>query len=117
MIISGMDKSVVTDLLNDYFSIENTLRRRGFDIKGEEDLGRVIQTTNLFYENLKSFSFRQILKAIYDSNDGMSQNDLLERLPNLTHAALVSKLNTLVKEGCISDKDSNGCYRKINEKE
>ena len=29
-----MDTSAVTDLLNDYYSIENTLTRRGFDIKG-----------------------------------------------------------------------------------
>lgn len=117
MIISGMDTSAVTNLLNDYYSIENTLIRRGFDIKDEEDVSRVINTTDLFYENLKSFSFRQILKAIYDSSNGMSQSDLLEKFTNLTHEALAVKLNTLVEQKCISSEDSNGCYRKINEKE
>ena len=117
MILSGMDTSDVTDLLNDYYSIENTLRRRGFDIKGGEDLDRVIQTMELFYESLKSFSFRQILKAVYESDSGMSRKDLLEKVPNLTANSLASKISTLVTEGAISVSDGVECFRKIGGKE
>lgn len=117
MIISGMDTNAVTVLLNDYYSIENTLRRRGFDIKGEEDLSRVIQLTDLIYEKLKSSSFRQILKAIYDSDVGMSKDDLLEKFKNVSPDALESKLCILVEEGCTSDSDRNGRYKKIKGKE
>jgi len=111
MIISGMDTSEVAALLNDYYSIENTLKRRGFDIKGEEDTTQVIQTTDSFYENLKSSAFRQILKAIYNSNSGMTKSYILEQISNLTESSLSSKLTALTKENCISKIE--GSYHRI----
>jgi len=116
MIITGMDTMAVTDLLNDYYSIENTLRRRGFDIKGEEDIKQVIQTSDSFYENLKSFSFRQILKAIYDSDIGLSKDELLEKVSNLSSNALSAKLHDLAKENCICET-KQVCYQKIDARE
>lgn len=111
MIISGMDTSEVAALLNDYYSIENTLKRRGFDIKGEEDANQVIQTTDSFYEDLKSFAFRQVLKAIYNSNSGVNESDILEQISNLTESSLSSKLTSLTEENCISKME--GSYHRI----
>ncbi|HUT72537.1 MAG TPA: prolyl oligopeptidase family serine peptidase [Desulfatiglandales bacterium] len=64
MIISGMDTNDVVVLLNEYNSIRNSLSRRGFDVKDIADTRNVIQTTDRFYENFKSFSYRQILKLL-----------------------------------------------------
>ncbi len=96
-----MDTSDVVDLLNDYYSIENTLRRRGFDVKAIEDTLNVIQTSDAFYENLKSFHFRQILKFIYDSEDGVNEPDILSKFSSLTPEALSPKLELLIKENCV----------------
>lgn len=48
MIITGMDTHDVVTLLNDYYSIENTLRRRGYDVKTIADTLNVIQTSKEF---------------------------------------------------------------------
>jgi len=106
MIISGMDTNEVLALLNDYNSIQNTLSRRGFDIKGIADCADVIQTTDSFYENLKSVSFRQILKSIYDAETGLDESEILEKLSSLTRESLSSKMRLLLYDGCVIKDNS-----------
>jgi hypothetical protein len=106
MIISGMDTDEVLALLNDYNSIQNTLSRRGFDIKDIADSRDVIQATDLFYENLKSVSFRQILKLIYDAETGIGESEILRKLSSLTPESLSSKLKALSDDGCVIKDNS-----------
>ena len=53
MIISGMNTTDMVSLLNHYYSIENTLRRRGLDVKEKNKEGKLIQSTENFYEYFK----------------------------------------------------------------
>ncbi len=107
MMITGMDTRDVLNLLDDYYSIENTLKRRGFEIKALEDTKKVIQTTDRFYKNCKSFAFRQLLKLIYDSEKGLTSDEILKKLSNLTSDSLSKKLTDLLEENCISKKGSH----------
>lgn len=116
MIFSGMDTAQVVSLLNDYYSIEKTLKRRGYDIKGLEDTEQVIQTTDSFYENFKSFSFRQILKFIYDTDQGLTFEEILGKISNLTQQSLSSKLNMLREQRCIFEIESPIRFKKIENK-
>jgi len=115
MKISDIDIRDVITFLNDYYSIENTLKRRGFNVKGIKDTLNVIQTSDTFYENLKSFHFRQVLKYIYDSGDGVSESDILRKFSSLTPESLKQKLAVLTKENCI-DKKINTLYKKLQDK-
>ncbi len=112
MIISGMNTSDMVSLLNNYYSIENTLRRRGLDVKEENKEGKLIRSTQNFYEYFKSFSFRSILKNIYESNTGISFDDLLEKLGNLNQDSLSSKLQSMIDEKCIFYDEDSKLYRK-----
>ena len=115
MIITGMDTRHVVTLLNDYYSIENTLRRRGYDVKAIEDTLNVIQTSDIFYENLKSFHFRQILKFIYDSEDVASESAILSKFSSLTPESLSQKLEVLINEKCLTKKNGT-LYKKLKDK-
>lgn len=114
MIVTGMDTRDVVTLLNDYYSIENTLKRRGYDVKTIADTLNVIQTSDIFYENFKSFQFRQILKLIYDSENGLSESEILEKISNLTPDSLSKKLEVLINENCLIRNES--LYIKIKKK-
>lgn len=98
MIISGMNTSDVVSLLNNYYSIENTLKRRGFgDIRFQDDK-RIIQKTDELYKDLKSFTIRQILKIIYESELGTDKKDILSTLNNLNEKSLTDKLTKLISK-------------------
>lgn len=75
-----MDTREMMSLFNDYYSIENTLRRRGLDVKEESQENKVIQITEKFYDLFKSFSFRRILKCIYEADKGVSFDGLLNNI-------------------------------------
>jgi len=107
-----MDTNEVLALLNDYNSIQNTLSRRGFDIKDIADTRDVIQTTDSFYKNLRSVSFRQILKVIYDADAGIDESEILKKLSNLTPNSLSSKIKALSDDGCVIKDNSTNKYSK-----
>lgn len=65
-------------------------------------------------KNFKSFQFRQILKLIYDSENGMSESEILERISNLTPDSLSKKLEISINENCLVRNDS--LYNKIKGK-
>lgn len=115
MLISGMDTQNVLSLLNDYYSVANTLRRRGFDVKEIKEDTQVIQVTDRFYKSMNSFTFRQILKSIYDSTD-LSHRKLLDSFPNIKPDALQKKLDEMVNENAISKIGNPPKYQKVRNK-
>ena len=76
----------------------------------------MIQTSDRFYKNCKSFAFRQILKVIYDSGKGYSFDEILKKVSTLTHDSLSKKLNELLEEKCISQKDRHPRFIAIQDK-
>ena len=68
MMLSGMDTRDVIGLLNDYYSIERTLKRKGYVVGSMDDTTRVIGTSDEMYELLKSRSRRRVLRAVYQEN-------------------------------------------------
>jgi len=108
MIISEMDTAKVVNLLYDFYSIENTLKRRGFDVKDIAGSKRVIHDSQDFYEEFKSFSFRQVLRSIYDSDCGLSKDDLLQKFGNLSDSFLDEKLDFMLQTGCVSKQPNTG---------
>ena len=115
MIISGMDTSDVVALLNEYNSIRNSLTRRGFDVKDIMDSRDVIETTEQFYQNFKSSSYRQVLKLIYDSEIGIKASEILKRLSSLTQDALESLLSQLTEDKCIVKDSVDDKYRRASD--
>lgn len=117
MIVSGMDRRDVLALLNDYYSIENTLRRRGFDVKEKGSSEQVIQTTEEFYNSMKSFPFRQVLRCIYEKADGVTQDDILGQFGNLNADSLRKKIEEMVSEGCVLPAAGENLCSRISGKE
>ena len=115
MIISGMDTSDVVALLNDYYSISNSLSRRGFDVKDIADTRDAILTTDRFYKNFKSFSYRQILKLIYDSEIGIDASEIRSKLSSLTQDRLKSLLSQLTEDKCIVKDDTDTKYKRASD--
>jgi len=116
MILSDMDTRGMMSLFNDYYSIENTLRRRGLDVKEESQENKVIQITEKFYDLFKSFSFRRILKCIYEADKGVSFDGLLNNISNLNSDSLNKKLQLLLDEDCITYNSENKVYEKYIKK-
>jgi len=111
-----MDTTEVINLLSDFYSIENTLKRRGFDVKDIEGSKKVIQNSQDFYEEFKSFSFRQVLRSIYDSDCGLCKDDILQKFSNLSDSFLSKKLNFMVQTGCVSKEPNTGKYLRCNDR-
>ena len=91
-------------MLSDYYSIEKTLRRQGFDVGRMDDSSRVIQSTDPFYELLKFKSKRRILAAIY--HEGMmTVDEILTKYSNFTRCFVVSTVQKCVAEGAVRVSD------------
>ena len=112
-----MNTSDVVSLLNDYYSIENTLKRRGFDIVRFQDEKRIIQKTDELYKDLKSFTNRQILKIIYESELGLNKKDILNILNNLNEKSLTDTLKKLISKQYILNANGSNKYIPIRGKE
>lgn len=52
MNISGVDTGDLKQLLDDFYSVENTLRRRGLDVRRCDDFTQVIASSDEFYAHI-----------------------------------------------------------------
>lgn len=104
MNISGMDTQDVLALLVDYYSVSNTLRRRGLDFKEADRVEEVAQSSNAYYDHMRSASYRKLLRYIYSSS-GTTETKLLERFGDLTSVGLQEKLVQMIEDEVVTQSD------------
>jgi hypothetical protein len=95
-----MDTSDVVRLLNDYYSVANTLRRRGFEVGRSDPMEQVLSESATFYEHMKSFTYRKVLRRI-GKHDMIDRNILHSEFADLTESGLDGKLTQMKADGVV----------------
>ncbi len=101
MNISGMDTQDVLALLVDYYSVSNTLRRRGLDFKEADGVEEVAQSSDAYYDHMRSASYRKLLRYIYSSS-GAAETELLKRFGDLTPEGLQEKVVQMIEDEVVT---------------
>ena len=116
MEFNEMDTTKVVQLLNDYYSVEYTLKRRGYDVKGYNNIESLIANSDDFYNSMKSISFRHIIRTIYDNENGISLNDLLIRNRSIDRKNLNERLINMTRNKFVGYDEINKIYFPIKDK-
>ncbi len=106
MNISSVDTGDMQRSLDDFYSVKNTLRRRGLDVVRCDDYRQVIQHSDAFYAHMKSSGYRNVVRTVYETA-GIERQELLERFPGFyTEDSLRRKVEQSICDNAVeTDED------------
>ena len=95
-------------MLADYYSIEKTLKRKGYVVGAMDDDSRVIVASDEMYELLKSKSRRRILRAVYlEACRDVTQ--IRDKYSNLDEQKIIEILNEFSGAGALETDGDSVC--------